>query len=160
MLFAWFLKKIKSDCVNGVENLIKIRNLTTKMCEGEILMTRTLAKIRVQNFDVFYTSEFLFRPNIKMTMCYSLVKPTWYPLFSFTWNSIPGEARCWVFLRNLVTHREHLPLDIFGGWHLSIHPILWPTDTQDLTMLWFESFKWMPYVSYMTKKAQKVLRSE
>ena len=64
------------------------------MCEGEILMTRTLAKIRVQNFDVFYTSEFLFRPNIKMSMCYSLVKPMWYPLFSFTWNSIPGEARC------------------------------------------------------------------
>ena len=93
------------------------------MCDGEILMTRTLAKIRVQNFDVFYTSEFLFRPNIKMPMCYSLVKPTWYPLFSFTWNSIPGEARCWVFLRNWVTHREHLPLDIFGGWHFSISPI-------------------------------------
>ena len=94
LAFRLIFEKIKSDCVNGVENMIKIRNLTTKMCEGEILMTRTLAKIRVQNFDVFYTSEFLFRPNIKMPMCYSLVKPTWYPLFSFTWNSIPGEARC------------------------------------------------------------------
>ena len=47
---------------------------------------------------------------------------TWYSLLGFTWNSIPGEARCGVFLRNKVTYRDHLLLDIFGGWHLSISP--------------------------------------
>ena len=58
-----------------------------------------------------------------MSICYPLVVPTWYPLLSFTWNSIPGEARCGVFLRNLVTYRDHLPLDIFGGWHLWTSPL-------------------------------------
>ena len=55
-------------------------------------------------------------------MCHPLVIPTWYSLLGFTWNSIPGEARCGVFLRNRVTYRDHLPLDIFGGWHFSISP--------------------------------------
>ena len=63
------------------------------------------------------------RPAIYMSMCHPLVIPTWFSLLGFTWNSIPGEARCGVFLRNRVTHRDHLPLDIFGGWHLSISPI-------------------------------------
>ena len=49
--------------------------------------------------------------------------PTWYSLLGFTWNSIVGEARCGVFLRNRVTYRAHLPLDIFGGWHFSISPL-------------------------------------
>ena len=57
-----------------------------------------------------------------MFTCYPVVIPTWYSLLGFTWNSIPGEARCGVFLRNRVTYRDHLPLDIFGGWHLSIGP--------------------------------------
>ena len=57
-----------------------------------------------------------------MSICYPLVIPTWYPLLSFTWNSIPGEARCCVFLRNWVTYRDHLSLDIFGGWRLSTSP--------------------------------------
>ena len=100
--------------------MIKIRNLTTKMCEGEILMTRTLAKIRVQNFDVFYTSEFLFRPNIKIPMCYSLVKPTWYPLFSFTWNSIPGEGVYRVCMHMRIRTEDPLPFlqtQIQAGYH-------------------------------------------
>ena len=62
------------------------------------------------------------RPAIYMSMCHPLVIPTWFSLLGFTWNSIPGEARCGVFLRNRVTYRDHLPLDIFGGWHLSISP--------------------------------------
>ena len=36
------------------------------------------------------------------------VIPTWYPLLSFTWNSISVEARCCVFLGNWVTYRGHL----------------------------------------------------
>ena len=66
--------------------------------------------------------ELLFTPTINMCMCYPLVIPTWYPLLGFTWNFFPGEARCGVFLRNWVTYREHLPLDIFGGWHLWTSP--------------------------------------
>ena len=67
-------------------------------------------------------SDLPLRPAIYMSMCHPLVIPTWYSLLGFTWNSIPGEARCGVFLRNRVTYRDHLPLDIFGGWHLSIGP--------------------------------------
>ena len=37
-------------------------------------------------------------------------------------NLRPGEARCWVFLGIWVTYRDHLPLDIFGGWHLWTSP--------------------------------------
>ena len=59
-----------------------------------------------------------------MSMCHPLVIPTWYSLLGFTWNFIPGEARCWVFLRNWVTYRAHLPLDVFGGWHFSISPVI------------------------------------
>ena len=57
-----------------------------------------------------------------MPICYSLVIPTWYPLFSFTWNSIQGDGRCWVFPKNWVSYRDHLPLDIFGGWNLWTSP--------------------------------------
>ena len=70
--------------------------------------------------------ELLFTPTINMCMCYPLVIPTWYPLLGFTWNFFPGEARCGVFLRNWVTYRDHLPLDIFGGWHLWTSPVLEP----------------------------------
>ena len=38
---------------------------------------------------------------------------TWYSFLGFTWN----------FLRNWVTYRDHLPLNIFGGKHLSISPL-------------------------------------
>ena len=48
------------------------------------------------------------------------IQGDWYPSQNFR----PGEAKCWVFLRNWVTYRDHLPLNIFGGWHLSISPIL------------------------------------
>ena len=78
--------------------------------------------VEIPTFSIL--SKLLLKPTIIMSICYPLVIPTWNPLLSFTWNSIPGEARCWVFLRNWVTYRDHLPLDIFGGWHLSISPFM------------------------------------
>ena len=75
-------------------------------------------------FQFSILSKLLLKPTIIMSICYPLVIPTWNPLLSFTWNSFPGEARCWVFLRNLVTYRDHLLLDIFGGWHISISPYM------------------------------------
>ena len=76
------------------------------------------------------------RPAIYMSMCHPLVIPTWFSLLGFTWNSIPGEARCGVFLRNRVTYRDHLPLDIFGGWHLSISPVLRKYNAEALKSAW------------------------
>ena len=52
--------------------------------------------VEIQVFRKLFSiiSELLFTPIINMSICYPLVVPTWYPLVSFTWNSIPGEARC------------------------------------------------------------------
>ena len=86
-----------------------------KMCE--ILVTKNYAKTPGRKSDAFYTLNLLLRPTINMPMCYSLVMTTWYPLYSFTLNFIPGEGRCWVFPRNWVSYRDHLPVDIFGGLH-------------------------------------------
>ena len=69
-------------------------------------------------------SDLPLRPTIYIAMCQPLVIPTWYSSFGFTWNSIQGEDRCGMFLRNRVTYRDHLLLDIFGGWHLSISPLV------------------------------------
>ena len=46
--------------------------------------------------------------------------PTWNPLLSFTWNSIPGEAYVEFFLETW-SPTETICLSIFW-WHLSISP--------------------------------------
>ena len=89
--------------------------------------------MRGRNFDAFYYIEitvyinYLYVHVLPITNG-PLVIPTWYPLLGFTWNFFPGEARCGVFLRNWVTYRDHLPLDIFGGWHLWTSPHALVTD--------------------------------
>ena len=76
--------------------------------------------VEISTFSVI--SELLFTPTINMFTCYPLVIPTWYPLLGFTWNFFPGDARRGVFLRNWVTYRDHLTLDIFGDWNLWTSP--------------------------------------
>ena len=85
-------------------------------------MTQREEKDVVEILTLSVISESQFTPTVNISMCNPLVIPMWNPLLGFTWNSIPGEARCDVFLRNRVTYRAHLPLDIFGGWHFSISP--------------------------------------
>ena len=48
----------------------------------------------------------------------------------------PGEARCWVFLGNWVNYWDHLPLDIFGGWHLWTSPKWTLASSKSLNWLW------------------------
>ena len=103
--------------------IVKVSFISIGICRWLNSAIQKKQKKGVVEFFTFpIISELLFTPSINMSMCQPLVVPTWYPLLGFTWNSIPGEARCGVFLRNSVTYRDHLPLDIFGGWHLWTSP--------------------------------------
>ena len=78
--------------VNEIQNITEIKDGNLYDSQSNI-QSKTLAKILVQNFDVFYTSELLFRPTINMPISDSLVIATWYPIFGFPWNSIQGGGR-------------------------------------------------------------------
>ena len=77
---------------------------------------------KMADFKTRYLQDCSVRYSMVRRSNFHVVWYHWYPLLGLTWNSIPGEARCCVFLRNWVTYRDHLPLDMFGGWHLSISP--------------------------------------
>ena len=102
--------------------MIKIRNLTLNLCVGEFLMTQRGGKDVVEILTLSVISESQFTPTVNISMCNPLVIPMWNPLLGFNWKASSDESRCGVFLRNLDTYRDHLPLDIIGGWHLWTSP--------------------------------------
>ena len=64
-----------------------------------------------------------FKSN-QRKICFPLEILAWQGDGNPSQNFWPGEGRFRLFLRNWVTYREHLPLDIVGGWHLPTSQIL------------------------------------